>query len=152
MIYLRSQKWKVANPGFQLTFSHSKATISNYHTIQWCPCPHGLEPRMYVLIRWNIVWSKRWVLASTLTGQPAIIPVQHHQCAPLEVPTACAAGLITMSHRVLHPAEREPLSQKSRRIKAVLLVPWGAQSLTKFLLKQPHSPHRMRTWFHEHLG
>ena len=110
----------MAHPGFQCTSFHSKATTSNHHTN---PMSRSQEPVYFSKVKHNV--KQEVVLAEALIGQPAVIPGQHHQCDHLQVPTVARARLIILSHGFLHPAEREPHSQKSRRTKEVFLMLWS---------------------------
>ena len=131
MIYQWSHIRKVANPGFQCTSFHSKATTSNHHTN---PMSRSQEPLYFSKVKHNL--KQEVVLAEALIGQPTVIPGQHHQCDRLQVPTVARARLIILSHGFLHPAEREPHSQKSRRTKEA----FSCSGLTNVLPKQPHLP------------
>ena len=104
------------------------------------------EPVYFSKVKHNL--KQEVVLAEALIGQPTVIPGQHHQCDRLQVPTVARARLIILSHGFLHPAEREPHSQKSRRTKEA----FSCSGLTNFLPKQPHLPCWMWTWLHEHLS
>ena len=86
-------------------------------------CVYLLEIYYFSKVKHNL--KQEVVFAEALIGQPAVIPGQHHQCDRLQVPTAARARLIILSHGFLHPAEREPHSQKSRRNKEAFLMLWS---------------------------
>lgn len=120
MTYQWPHMWKVANSGFQCTSFHSKITTSSHHSN---PVSRSQEPVYFSKVKHNL--KQEVVFAEALIGQPAVIPGQHHQCDRLQVPTAARARLIILSHGFLHPAEREPHSQKSRRNKEAFLMLWS---------------------------